>query len=274
MRFVYVWLRAMVLAALAWGLWLPAMPAAATSDDSYRELVRRALQAFDAKKWEKAREAFEAAHEREPNARTLRGLGMVAFEMEDFVAAYRLLRDSLRDRRRPLAGALREQTNELLKRTRLLVGLVRVTLAPTHATIKLDGELVEASEELWLNIGLHVLTLEADGYESRKVSLDIRNGDDKEIAVALEPLPLSPSLVASQTEPGSADSRGIGLGDPRQERSDGGSIFGKWWFWTAAAGAVAIGVGATVLVNRSGSAVDKPPIKGSDGTVISALSLP
>jgi hypothetical protein len=254
-----------VLAALACGLWLPVMPAVASSNDGYRELVRRALQAFDAKQWERARELFEAAHEREPNARTLRGLGMVAFEMEDFVTAYRQLRDSLGDRRRPLEAGLRAQTNDLLKRTRLLIGLVRVELAPAHATIKLDGEPVEATEELWLNIGLHIITVEADGYEPRKVSLDIRNGDDKDLSITLEPLALAPSLAAAQSDAAASDGLVAGMATPT--RADSGTIFGKWWFWAAAAGAVAVGVGATVLLRRDAAPSDGPPVKGTDGMV-------
>jgi hypothetical protein len=272
LRFVYGFLRATVLVALACGLWLPVMPAAASSNDGYRELVRHALQAFDAKQWERARELFQAAHEREPNARTQRGLGMVAFEMEDFVAAYRLLRASLADPRRRLEAGLRAQTNELLKRARLLIGRVRVAIAPTHATMKLDGEPVEAAEELWLNIGLHVITVEAEGYEPRKLSLDIRNGDDKELSIALEAPALAPSLAAAQSD--AASSRGLGVGLATPPRADSGTIFGKWWFWAAAAGAVAVGVGATVLLHRDAPLIENPPVKGTDGAVHAALSLP
>jgi hypothetical protein len=260
--------RALALLGVLTGL-LTAGPAHAKPGDDYRDLVRRALAAFDAKRWEDARELFDAAHQIEPNARTLRGLGMVAFEMEDFVQAYQLLHQSLIDHRRPLEGALRQKTEELLKRTRLLVGRVRMSVTPGSASVKMDGEAVDASTELWLTIGLHLLTVEASGYDTKKLSLDIRDGDDQEIAIDLEPL----DLAARRTAQPDAVAVSLRSGNAVQ-REEASSIFEKWWFWAAAGGVVAAGVGTALLIKGAGGPTDNPPVKGTGGVVITALSLP
>jgi tetratricopeptide (TPR) repeat protein len=259
--------RTLALLAVLNGPLLTAGPARAAPDD-YRDLVRRALAAFDLKQWDKARELFSAAHEIEPNARTLRGLGMVAFEMEDFVEAYKLLYQSLHDRRRPLEGALRERTEDLLKRTRLLVGRVRMSVTPDEAQVKMDGESVDPTDELWLTIGLHLLTVEARGYETKKISLDIRDGDDQQIEVELDPLDLSARRTASL-----APIAG-NLTSASDASDDDASVFQKWWFWAAAAGVVAAGVGTTLLIKNAGKPDESPPVKGTGGVVIATLSLP
>jgi hypothetical protein len=269
LRAVIGLMRMAIVAVLTTGLLL-ARPQRACAADDYRELVRRALAAFDAKQWSEARGLFDAAHRIEPNARTLRGLGMVAFEMEDFVGAYRFLRDSLRDRRRPLEGALRAKTEQLLTRTRLLIGRVRLTLDPAHASVTLDGQPMATSEDIWLNIGLHQLTIEADGFQSRKLSLDIRDGDDKDLDVSLAPLALAVDTSRSTSPSGEAVAASL---QPRHGQSDDeASLLGRWWFWAAAIGVVAAGVGATILIQQQSEAGREPPIEGTGGVVISTLS--
>jgi hypothetical protein len=259
--------RALALVAVLNGLWLTAGPAHATPRDDYRELVRRALSAFDQRQWEQASELFSAAHEIDPNARTLRGLGMVAFEMEDFVQAYKLLYQSLQDRRRPLEGTLREKTEDLLKRTRLLVGRVRLSVVPDESQVKMDGESVDPTDELWVTIGLHLLTIEARGYETKRISLDIRDGDDQQLEVALEPLDLGARTTASLAPVA------VNLSSASSPDDDSG-VIQKWWFWAAAAGVVAAGIGTTLVIAKAGKPTESPPIKGTSGVVITALSLP
>ena len=274
MRAAYGLIKAVWLPVALGGLLLSATPAAAEPAGSYRELVRRALVAFDAKHWEEARALFQAAHQLEPNARTLRGLAMVAFEMEDFVAAYRLLRQSLLDPRRSLDGKLREQTQALLERTRLLVGRVRLTLSPPNATVKLDSEPIENNDdEILLNIGLHQLSVEAEGYETKKLSVDIRNGDDQDLTIQLEPVSLSAAVhSASDAEIASARvTASIDASSPASARDDR-TVFQKWWFWAAAGGVVAVGVSAAILAGSGGANAEKPPVRGTNDPVISTLS--
>lgn len=264
-----VWLATLVSAWL-----LSPSPSIAQPNGNYRELVRKALVAFDAKHWDEARALFQAAHQLEPNARTLRGLGMVAFEMEDFVGAYRLLRQSLGDSRRALDGSLREQTEALLKRTRLLIGRLRVSVTPEEAALKLDGESIQADEDVWLNIGLHVLIAEAQGFEQKKLSLDVRNGDDQQLDIELDPIPLVASVGPTATEREVASQRVTASlnGQPGRAPQEDDSIVRKWWFWAGAGGLVVVGVGA-VLLAQSGEPSAKAPTKGTGGVVITALSL-
>src|SRR6188508_389327 len=82
---------------------LPGGASAQAADDAaYRASVDEAVAEFSAGHWEEARTLFKRAHERQPNARTLRGMGMAAFEMRMYVTAIRELEAALRDARKPL----------------------------------------------------------------------------------------------------------------------------------------------------------------------------
>jgi len=73
-------------------------------------------------RWQEARALFQQAHEEYPNARTLRGIGMAAFEMRDYVGAYRALMQALASEERPLTRRQRRATQALLEETRAFIG--------------------------------------------------------------------------------------------------------------------------------------------------------
>src|SRR5262245_443922 len=64
-------------------------------------------------RWEEARVAFRKAHALYPNARTLRGIGMVAFEIRDYVDAARQLELALAEPRRALDETQRREVSAL-----------------------------------------------------------------------------------------------------------------------------------------------------------------
>lgn len=84
-----------------------------------------------------------------------------------------------------------------------------------QADVSLDGKaLGRAPLEQRLSPGSYVLTANAEGYEEERVPMTLMLGDRREIDLELK---------------------------------KGGSVFGKWWFWTAV-GVVAAGGVATVLL--------------------------
>ena len=60
-----------------------AQPSARASTTEYEAMITDGLAEFQAQRYAEARALFERAHALSPNARTLRGIGMVAFEMRD-----------------------------------------------------------------------------------------------------------------------------------------------------------------------------------------------
>jgi hypothetical protein len=250
--------------------------ARAQSDDAaYRELVRNALAEFGAKNWAESLALFRRAHAAQPSARTLRGLGMVAFEMQDYVEARAQLSAALRDPRKPLDGELRTTTETLLVRTRQLIGRARVKLEPASATLRFDGQRIDLPKggELWMKAGGHVLIAEAVGHHTQRVEIDILGGEDMELEMKLEPALLARQQAPHEVGREQAVAESLSSAPDGAEDREEDGLTEKWWFW-AGAGALAIGVGAAVVLLASGDEADGEVQKGTDGVVITTLSLP
>jgi tetratricopeptide (TPR) repeat protein len=91
------------------------------SDDvpaGYAEWVREGVLRHNVGDWLKARDAFLRAHRLYPNARTLRALGMVEFDLGDPTSACNHLQLALEHRVRPLSAEQRREVRRLLVRLR------------------------------------------------------------------------------------------------------------------------------------------------------------
>ena len=84
----------------------------------YAEIIRVAVARFNEGEWVEARELFKKSHDIYPNARTLRALGMVEFDMGNYRKAVSYLRKSLDAGENPLTPALRQRVADLLKLAR------------------------------------------------------------------------------------------------------------------------------------------------------------
>src|SRR5688572_4251575 len=87
----------LVVAAIWGAFWVQILGASplAAQDASYDALIRQALVEYEATRYEEARALFRRAHQVSPNPRTLRGIGMSSYELRDYPAAFRALRDAL-----------------------------------------------------------------------------------------------------------------------------------------------------------------------------------
>ncbi len=239
----------------------------------YRELVRRALAEFDAKNWVEARALFRAAHKAQPSARTLRGLGMVAFEMQEYVDAREQLSAALRDPRKPLDPALRAETEALLQRTRALVGRARLAITPAGATVRLNGSRVEpGTQELWMRAGGQMIRAEAVGYEPEMIELDVQGGDDILVTIDLDRAQIASADLRAPNDASRALAESLASASAGERDQGDDALTEKWWFW-AGAGALAVGIGAAVAVLASGGDEQEPITPGTGGVVITTLSL-
>lgn len=160
------------------------------SDAEYRKLVDDAVREFSAEHWEEARALFKRAHELSPNARTLRGMGMTAYELRMYVQSLRELEGALRDPNKPLAGEMRTQVEQLITKAREFVGRVTLESEPPEAKLLIDGRepLREADGAVLLDVGTHVISASFDGYKPTNLRISVEGGGQQSVRVPLEPL--------------------------------------------------------------------------------------
>lgn len=180
-RFPRAATRALLLSAVLLGLSPTALaddgPTSAepSSSSDYRRAIDAALSEFEAQRYEEARALFLEAHALDPNARTLRGIALCAFELGDYVGAITYFEQALASDRRTLDTRQRAQAEQLLARSRTFVGTVRLTVEPATATVTVDGRPPTIRDgAILLNPGDHEIRVEAEGFasDSRRVRVE------------------------------------------------------------------------------------------------------
>ncbi len=241
----------------------PAAPGPAV-ETSYRATVREALAEVNSGNWPEARALFERAHRIKPNARTLRGLGVTAFELRRYVQALRELRAALKDNRNPLTPEQRTEVADIIARAERYVGKLRVRTVPANAALRVDGVAVEG-RELALEVGDHEVFASAPGHRDARARVSVEAGATHALVLSLQPLQLK---LTAATTPTRSDR------DPRLsedgERSP--SILGRWWFWTAV-GVVAAGSAVTLGLVLGSEPEPAPYEEGDVGGLIETLEL-
>ena len=152
----------------------------------YQELIDRALHEMAAERWEEARSYFHRAHAAFPNARTRRGIGIVSFELRDYVDAVRHLQRSLTDPRRPLNDDQRAEVEGLLERALGLVGHFSLSELPPGSRVVVDGHPATPEQDggLLLAIGEHEIRV--TGALEGETRFTVRGGESGPIPIALE----------------------------------------------------------------------------------------
>lgn len=213
----------------------------------YRELIRTAIEEYDSHSYAEAHEQFRRAHELFPNARTLRGLGLTAFELRSYPDCVRYLEQALASDVRRLDAATRTETEALLGRARNYVGTVQLELSPASATVAVDGhELDESAERpLLLSVGEHILEFSAPSKLGQRRAITVRGGDTQTLAadlvdqsVALAGETTSTAPVGSEREPGRTP------------------LYKKWWLWASIGAAVVGGAVVGTLFATRGERVE------------------
>lgn len=148
--------------------WLVAVAASAQDTDEYQSVIAEAVAENAAGRYPEALALFRRAHELNPNARTLRAMGAVSYEVRAYVDSVRWLEAALSDRRQPLTDDQRSEVQGLLERAYRFVGRYEVEVED-GATIQVDGDPAEAP--LVLAIGEHRITASAG---ERQASEEVR----------------------------------------------------------------------------------------------------
>lgn len=220
----------------------------------YREAVEQGLSEYGAGNFAEARALFLRAHAIAPNARTLRSLGIVEYELRNYAEAIARLEQALAATAKPLDTNVRTQVEKLLSQTKAFVGRYSLQLKPDPITsrILVDGSLVASDTKalLTLNVGEHTLVVQADGYHDEQRSLSVKGGEQLTLAIELRSQQVAPQLATSNAEP----------------IRDDGSVWSSPWLWSGV-GAVVIGGVAVGILLAAGSSSDGKPEEGVGGTV-------
>jgi hypothetical protein len=231
----------------------PAEPA------GYAEAISGAIDEYQAGHFAEARALFMRAHALLPNARTMRGLGMVEFELRNYASSMHWLEQALACKVRPLDPALNAQTEQLLARARGFVGRFELRLRPSDARVLVDGAVAELGPDrvLELDVGDHLLEVRAPERASDRRTLHVNGGEWTALEISL---PEQARLTGEPSRSGRTE-------PARDQASEGGSLLASPWFWVAV-GAVAVGgVTAGVLLSQ-GETREAKPYGGDTGAVL------
>ncbi len=222
---------------------------------AYRSTVREALSEYHAKNFPEARALFEEAHRLYPNARTLRGLGMAAFELRNYRDSVGFLRTALDSEVKPLDGNLRIETERLLTRAERFIGKLSLNVTPPDARVTIDGNGVVISPDapVVLDVGEHTFEFQAEGYHSESRTLYVKGRENETWTIVLNKLPPpvvaapppvvpTPEETARAAEPEAHGTRFVNL-DAHERRRDR-PLYKNGWLWTG----VAVVVVAAVVV--------------------------
>ncbi len=241
---------ACVLGATSWAAAQGTRAHAAPSeeaDSSYEALIREALTEFNARNYAEALALFERAHAVKPSARTLRGLGITAFELKRYVQALHDLGAALVDPRLPLTETQAKGVRALIVKARRFVGRIKLEVVPEEAGVLVDGQ-PSSDRDLVLDLGEHQVSVRAPGYHEEQLKLIIEGGENTTRRVELMPLEVSPQNAAASVPP---DDHGAVAQRAGSQKTGGTPLFGKWWFWTAA-GVVVAGAAVGLALAVSG----------------------
>lgn len=172
-------------------VWLAALLAHAQPKQDQPEYVTTMVDAFreyNAGKYPEARALLQRVHELQPNARTLRGLGLVEYKLNHRAEALRLLTAAVNDTRKALAPAIKRETEKLIQDLRMHLGSYRIVVSPAEWTMTVDGSPADASEQpLLLEVGEHLLSVRSPGYQSQDRRVNVRGGETEELRFDLVP---------------------------------------------------------------------------------------
>jgi hypothetical protein len=234
----------------------PAAAQSARDEAAYKELVEQALSEFKHQNWPEARVLFMRAHELNPNARTLRGMGIVSFEMRDYLSAVINLKGALDDRRQPLTDVQRKECEGLLSRARTYVGVFTLKVDPLEARVLLDGNELTRDEEghVLVPFGEHIVSARAAGRQEASTRLNVRGGERGEIALSLPADAPAAALVASAAlapaiaQPAAAPAEPAPAARSASQAPEAGFVgHGLKYTWVALGASAAFGAGAVAL---------------------------
>jgi hypothetical protein len=182
----------------------------------YKAAIQDAVNEFRVGNWAEAMTLFREAHRLYPNARTLRGLGIVAFELRQYVDAVSYLKQALTDQRKALDPTQRRDAIDQIARAERFVARLVLTVEPASATVTVDGGPPTYNEqhELLLAAGERVVQASAPGYDTQAKRIVVEGEQRVGLTLSLVPTPAVATAPAPAPASASADGHDSGLSIP------------------------------------------------------------
>jgi hypothetical protein len=232
--------------------------------DEYTALIEEALSEVRDNHFVEARALFARAHALYPNARTLRGLGMMSYELRAYAESIDFFEQALSSDEKPLDASLRKDAEALMKRARRFVATLRLAVNPPNLQVTVDGKDARVTPvgALRVDAGTHTLGFHAPGYDSQNRKLDVRGGETLVWTITLTlsaptPAPMLVSTPEPREQPAVPAPRPAD--QPLKERR---KLYKNPWLWigvVVAAGAIATAVG--IATTRDAKTVEMAPIE-------------
>ena len=221
-------LAARAAAAALLGLTLAATPASAQEaapSPEARVHFDRAVALFESGDASGALAEFQRAYELSGRASVLYNIGASHQALHDYPRAIEALRRFLAaGDARP--GPQRELAARALRQMEPLVARLRLVREPAGVAVTVDGR-AAPSDEVTVGPGTHAVAATAPGHQPALVEVTVVSGDDREVRLALTPVPpLAPLPVVAPPAP-----------PPRQGRAP---------FWSMVITGGALGLGASI----------------------------
>lgn len=158
-----------------------------SGEDASEQTLRAALEAYERGDLELANTLLERVHIEQPSARTLRGLGIVAFQQGRYADALVLLEQSLIHPDKPLDAELRANVQQLIALSRTHLGELTLRVTPDDAQLFVDGRatVYASGMRLTVAVGAHELSLRREGYEPKNLSIAIAAAGELSLDVVL-----------------------------------------------------------------------------------------
>ena len=184
----------------------PSDPALSAADkEKSRAAFRRGVSQARAQDWAAARASFEEAYTLVQHPSILLNLGIARLKTDEPVLAEADLVRFLSDD----AGAAPDEVRsarEALAEARAQIGTLHIVVVPPNAHIAVDGKAPamraveggakEATVDMRVRAGAHVVTVEAEGFTTVKQSPDVLAKGTAEVRVTLVPEEKSPEPAA------------------------------------------------------------------------------
>lgn len=219
----------------------------------YLKLIEAGLNEYYAHHFVEARALFAQAHALNPNARTLRVLGMAEFEMRRYPQSLEYLRAALSSDVHPLDAELRTRTRELEQRALTFVGQVHIELQPTAADVVIDDltTALPPSGLVILQAGEHTLEARAERYRTERRRLDIKGGEELTLRISLERELFKPAPAAQAT-------------------SDSAPLYASPWLWTGVGVVLAGAATALIFALKPADTVEAAAARDTSQTPVGA----
>jgi hypothetical protein len=162
-------------------------PEAVIASAEYKELVREGMLKYTRGLWDEARAYFQKAHQLAPNARTLRGLALVAYDSHHYVEAIDRAEQSLAHRVAPVTDKMKAELEQLMQQAQAQVVHAELITTPADAALRVDGVPVprRADGTVWLDPGDHALTVSAPGHLDDTRPLQLAEARQLRLEIAL-----------------------------------------------------------------------------------------